>query len=484
MSHALPSRKGRSPVCFLYPFYHEQVAEVITAMTAGSPVFSAAGKIPSPDDPRDSFVSFSSIHHLLAPKSLGYADKYSKFVINYVVEWDRVITTRVEKGLKNAEALRRDYDHYQKKAETLRASATAVMSKGKSVDPKSQEKLARNEEKLVAAKTAYDKFATEMCIYLEEVTERSWRDLHPCLVKMAQFEMTISKEEATSLGQMTQVVNALKTIGDQNKVEGSGRLKELETQQPIVLSTAEKPAPLAITGGEFFGSGGSMGLGGDPWAQQQHLPPGSVAPGGLGGFPVAVASGPTSISRVTSNQSFQSSIGGSSHFSNGPNASEMLSIAGSSAPPPTMDDLNFAALTVSNTPTNTYGYGGNAFGDDSSATSSLMTMPMAPPPMGAPPPLPPAGYSSPMDNPYGAPAPMSYGAPAPMSYGAPAPMSYGAPTNYGAPSPAYGAPAYGMPAPTYGAPAYGAPMSFGAPAPTYGAPAYGNPPVGGPPPTF
>jgi hypothetical protein len=471
---------GYSSICFLLPFHHEKIAEVITGMTAGSPVFSAAGKTPSPDNPGDSFVSFASIQHLMAPKSQGYCDKYNQFVIGYVVEWDRVITTRVEKGLNNAETLRRDYDHYQKKAETLRASATAVMSKGKAVDPKAQERLARNEEKLITAKTAYDKFATEMCIYLEEVVERSWRDLHPFLVKVAQFEMTISKEEAASLGQMSLVIDALKTIGDQKKVDANGRLKALETQQPTVLSTAENPAPLAITGGEFFGSS---------WAQQQHLPPGSVAPGGLGGFPVAVASAPTSFERVTSNQSFQSSIGGSSYYSNGPNTSEMLSIAGSSAPPPTMDDLNFAALTISTTPANTYGYGGNAFHATSSAANSMVTSPMAPPPMGAPPPLPPAGYSSPMDNPYGAPA-LTYGAPAPMSYGAPPPMAFGAPTNYGAPAPAYGAstnygapapaygaPAYGAPASTYGAPAYGAPAPFGAPVPSYGAPAYGNAPT-------
>ena len=447
--------------CSLSP----QVAEVITAMTTNSPLLDAAGKLPSPDTPRDSIVSFASVHHSLAPKAQGYADKYSQFVINYIVEWDRIITTRVEKGLKTAEDLRRDYDHYQKKAESLRASANSALAKGKMVDNKSQDKLARNEEKLVAAKASYDKFATDMCIYIEELTERSWKDLHPCLVKMAQFDMTISKEEATCFGQMDHVVNQLKKLGEQYKLQASGRLKELETQQPAILSTREANAQPSLTNGNTFGMGsGSFGLGsgsvgagsvpgGDSWSQHQYLPPGSVAPQGMGGFPVAIAMAPAShMSRETSAQSFSGSFGGgSAHGSvGGPmNASDMLAIANSAAPPPTMDDLNFAAqrsLTISTSQQSNYGY---QFNDDASNASSN-SMPIAPPPMGAPPPLPPSGYCSPMANPYGfnssVPIP-SYGGSSPMSYGQPPPMTFGAPPpmSYGAPSPTYSSNLYGAP---------------------------------------
>lgn len=442
-------------------------------MTNNTPLFPAVGKLATPDTPRDSFVSFASVHHDLAPKSHGYTDKYSQFVIQYIVEWDRVITTRVDKGLKQAEILRRDLDHYQKKAETLRASASQVMSKGKTVDNKAQEKLARNEEKLLAAKSTYDTFATDMCIYLEELTQRSWKDLHPCLVKMAQFEMTISKEEAKTFGQMNQVVDQLKIIGDQHKLEAAGRLKELETQKPTILSTREPDAPSAITNGEAFGSFGggptAMGVGGDPWSQNQHLPPGSVAPQGMGGFPIAIATAPSSnVSRATSAGSFSSY---------NMNASDMIAIAKSAAPPPTMEELNIATTSLTMSGSGSYhNYGHQLSGslyDDASTTSSITTLPIAPPPMSAPPPLPPSGYTSPMNNPYG--FSPSYGAPAPMpvpNYGIPVQMpSYGAPVqNYGAPIPNYGVP---VPMPNYGA---SPPIPLSSPPTGYPNNPYGAPP--------
>ena len=68
------------------------------------------------------------------------------------------------------------------------------MAKGKQVDSKAAGKLTRNEEKLIKVKESGSKFISDLCLLMEEVTERSWRDLHPMLVKCAQFEGQVSSD--------------------------------------------------------------------------------------------------------------------------------------------------------------------------------------------------------------------------------------------------------------------------------------------------
>jgi hypothetical protein len=138
--------------------------------------------MPAQGSPPDSVISYLSVHHGLAVKSKMYSGKFGQFVIDYAVEWQRVVVTRCDKTLKEAERLRVEVDHYQSKVESLRQSANEKMAKGKQVDQKSAEKLTRNEEKLIQIKEENKKFTANTCLLVEELTERSWRDLHPLLI--------------------------------------------------------------------------------------------------------------------------------------------------------------------------------------------------------------------------------------------------------------------------------------------------------------
>jgi hypothetical protein len=466
-----------------FPLLCDQVADQLAAISKGSELFDAAGQLPSESVPKHEVCSYASIHHNLASRTKTYADKYGTFVINYAIEWDKIVTARVSTGLNEAEKLRRDLDHYQKKTESLRAGVGQVVAKGKQVDSKQEVKLGRNEEKLSKAKLEYNKVATNMCILIEEVTERAWKDIHPMLLKIAQFDAALSSDETKELSELNQVEEKLKKLAEVHQLKPQNRLKDLETMTPTLLSS-RKDEGLQIEADPT--SSGSFGDMSSPIVMA--LPPGTVSPQGMGGYPVTIAQ---PIIPGTSRNSSMSSFSSSNPYGGSMTTSDMLSIAGAAAPPPTMEQITDAtrsSLVISTSPTNQYsssfgappsqngyqrsssmpgesypyqqqyapssmngGYGRSSsnasYGGDSSVASYASAP--APYPTMAPPPPPPAGMSMYASAPA---VPMYSHAPAPMS--APLPPTYGqqpgnpwstaAPTNqFGAPPPLTGANPYG-----------------------------------------
>lgn len=442
-----------------------QVFTGIANMTRKTPLWDATGLMPSEDRPASQVCSLMSIQDTLTAKTTAYSTKYQQFVIEYVMEWEKVVRTRIDNGIKKAETLRRDLDHYQKKVEGLRLEANKVMAKGKQVKSTEAEKLKRNEEKLLSSKQLYNKVATDLCILMEEVTERSWRDLHPMLIKVAQFENTLANDHAKIFASMNNVVDALKAVATSNGLPATPRLKDMASLKPELLSTRPGGVTnLAIEAGSSFSpmsfTGGDFSF--------MAAPPGSVGPQGSGGFPVQIGS--TSSNSPTNmgipNSSPFGSYGNTSLVpapSSGPASYEppstlsMLQISAASAPAPTLDDVygfgsgaSVASMPPmnmggsSNNPTNFQrsnsldmsrsldgGYGGynpapscgdSVYSGYSGYSSGPMTSapaaPPPPPPM-QPPPPPPGGYQPPPMM-----APPSWGAPPPPPSAAPSYQGY------------------------------------------------------------
>lgn len=198
-------------------------------------------------------TSFAAVHLQLHKKNKVYHKKYVEHILTYASDWERILSTRVNKHLKHAEKLRVDLDHYQKKVEELNKDANKTMTKGKSVSDKGVDKLKRNEQKLVNARREHEHFVSDLVGFMEEIMERGWKDLHPLLVKMAQFDVTLSGEEAKLLSTgMVAVVGSLKTLaGEHPNMNPTGRLKELETWS---LESISKTNPrTTISGGDEYG---------------------------------------------------------------------------------------------------------------------------------------------------------------------------------------------------------------------------------------
>lgn len=269
-----------------------EVAKAINALTVDTPLFKCAGDIPASavgttdggangdENPTSSAAakavnknisinttsivahdsdpsSFAAIHLQLHKKNKLYHKKYLEHILTYASDWERILTTRVNKHLKHADKLRLDLDHYQTKVEELNKDANKTMTKGKSVSDKGVDKLKRNEQKLVNARREHEQFVTDLCGFMEEIMERGWKDLHPLLVKMAQFDMSQSGDEAAMLNKgMVTVVGELKALAATHpNMNPTGRLKELETWslESINKTTSKSENALMITGGDEFG---------------------------------------------------------------------------------------------------------------------------------------------------------------------------------------------------------------------------------------
>jgi len=398
-------------------------------MTKGTPLYECVGLMPSADRPSNTVCSFASVHDDLSAKAKSYGGKYQQFVLEYAVEWEKIIRTRIDNGLKKAEQLRIELDHYQKKTESLRLAANQAMAKGKSVASTQQEKLTRNEEKLIASKQSYNTVATDLCILMEEVTERSWRDLHPLLIKCAQFDMTLANDEAKALSNLNQVVASLKQVATEKGLSAQPRLKDLAGLKPELLST--RPGGVA---GLQIEAGPSTVFGTNLNSPTTAIAPGSFGGQGQGGFPVQIS--PTSeFGRSHSMTSFHSAPPPSTDpFESASSQMNMLTISsGSAAPAPTLDDVygsNYPSSTRSapvsgNLPSmppttpvapssNSWAVRSSSFNDADSTYSGYSgsfhmappSMPPPPPP-NMPPPPPPGGGLPPLNPAYG--APPSYG---------------------------------------------------------------------------
>lgn len=351
LKHLIIALKSHHASMIQYDKSRLAVAKQVGAISENSPIFDHAGKLPSKEG-SGTVMSFASIHLAVSERTNMYADKYQKFVVDYTVEWEKVITHRINTALKQAEVLRRDLDHYQKKVESLRQSANAAMAKGKQVDASKAEKLSRNEEKLLKSREEYEVFASDLCILIEEVTERSWKDLHPLLIKMAQFDSTLSDDQAKIFVNLSGIVESLKDLARKHGLKPQARLKDLENLQPKFLSTkgsessleAQKHGALMNSPShdgevsERAGGGGILSPGGGT----ATVSPKAQDSGGAGSkrfdFDKPPSGRPPSGLPPARSSSFHSTT---------PDTSDMMAAASNSAPPPTMEAIN--TLTIAQT---------------------------------------------------------------------------------------------------------------------------------------
>ena len=162
-------------------------------------------------------------------------------MVEYSIEWEKVIVARVSTSLKQAERLRLDQDHYKAKVISIQRDAAKVISRGKELDPKISEKLERNEEKLRNSQKEYETFTSDLCLLMKEVTEKSWKDLHPILLKLVQFDTTLVSDEKKILSALSSVEGTLKEIAVKHCLKPENRLKDLENLSPTSICATEEP---------------------------------------------------------------------------------------------------------------------------------------------------------------------------------------------------------------------------------------------------
>jgi molecular chaperone GrpE (heat shock protein) len=174
------------------------------------------------DTPLDSGKSTSSyikVYEALTKTDISFEDKWEEKVLNYVVEWEKLMTIKFTHELKKVEELRKSLDHYEKKMQNLRSSSEkekAKQNKGASVN--STEKMERNEDKLEQARRDYGKNEENLRKLFEEFVDRSWKDLYPLLVSLSNFDLHFNKGKAALLEDLQNVLEDLSEVAKKHGV--------------------------------------------------------------------------------------------------------------------------------------------------------------------------------------------------------------------------------------------------------------------------
>mmetsp|Transcript_48215 Transcript_48215/g.73400 ORF Transcript_48215/g.73400 Transcript_48215/m.73400 type:complete len:318 (+) Transcript_48215:191-1144(+) len=166
--------------------------------------------------------SLKVVQELASAQAKVDAHEYREHVIDYVEEWEKIVTARVESGLKEVRTLHADRNHYENKVEQLRQKEHDMEAKGKTFPASQAEKLERNETKLTHAFTVHESCASKLCVIIEAATRDGWKDLYHVVKNYIQWESNRVGQESEIYCQLSGALTAMKTSFD----EETGKMKE------------------------------------------------------------------------------------------------------------------------------------------------------------------------------------------------------------------------------------------------------------------
>jgi hypothetical protein len=151
-------------------------------MAKDSPIFDPIGNSLGGD-------SMAIVAREASTAGRDFTASYENKVLDYCIEWERIISARIETELNETSKMKDRLNHYQNKIMELRAKVNH--STDKSIEPpkKLSVKLERNETKLNKAWKDHEQCASKLCTLIEEITDRKWKDLYPLVKASMQWEV-------------------------------------------------------------------------------------------------------------------------------------------------------------------------------------------------------------------------------------------------------------------------------------------------------
>ena len=194
----------------------------LSELALKSPLHEHIGNAPG-------LTSLTSVHQLATEMARVDAEQYKKKIINYAVEWEHIVTTRVDEDFKKNKALHDTLNHYENKVDTLRKKVNTVENKGKESPAKLSEQLTRNEDKLKQAWKVHEESASTLCNLLDEITTGGWKDLYPLVMEALQWEAGRATEEHDIYGKLSEVEKGMTSTFDE---KASVPVVEQRTEEP------------------------------------------------------------------------------------------------------------------------------------------------------------------------------------------------------------------------------------------------------------
>jgi IMP dehydrogenase/GMP reductase len=161
------------------------------------------------DNKKKNVTSLYGLYHFGAAQAVANDYEYQIHIVEYVTEWERIVTGRVDSELKNVRALEKDRRHYERKVDALRQKCNDLQSKNRPCPQAQLDKLQRNEDKLKEAFTIHEREAGKVCALLEAITHEGYMDLYPLVKNYMKWEMNRVGREHDVATQMTTTLDAM-----------------------------------------------------------------------------------------------------------------------------------------------------------------------------------------------------------------------------------------------------------------------------------
>jgi hypothetical protein len=162
------------------------------------------------------FSSLCVLQKFASTQAVCNSREFQQHVVEYAVQWENVVTERVEKELKNVRKLQGDRTHYERKVESLRTRANDLVSKGKTSPASQADKLERNETKLKEAFVVHETEAGRLCTLIEAVTKDGWLDLYHLARNYMKWESNRMGRESDIYCKLSKTLVSMKTTHKRN----------------------------------------------------------------------------------------------------------------------------------------------------------------------------------------------------------------------------------------------------------------------------
>ncbi|KAL3925948.1 MAG: hypothetical protein SGILL_000049 [Bacillariaceae sp.] len=147
---------------------------------------------------------------------------YKTHIVDYVDEWDDVVTSEGDKEVKAVMELTKKREHYVHKVDKLRNKVNRIEHRGvRDAAPRLQQKLDRNEDKLEKADDMYEDKSNDLAVVLKESVQKGWIDLYPLIKNSMKYEVNRLGRESSTFGRLTGTLGALK-IDYKDATKGTG----------------------------------------------------------------------------------------------------------------------------------------------------------------------------------------------------------------------------------------------------------------------
>ena len=193
-----------------------------------------------------------------------HARLFKTSIIDYVVEWHEIVTSRVQARVIEFTRLKANLVHYTKKvgglvesAEKARRQAktnaskqpaptdtslrgmfnSMAMTRSDSTRGKLEAQLDRNRLKLGGAREVFTMYGQSLILLIDEVVNRAWRDILPVLLRSINLDMHQSKIMASIFAASQVLASELELLGEEHTIDMQGRLQNVKELHPEEIYT-------------------------------------------------------------------------------------------------------------------------------------------------------------------------------------------------------------------------------------------------------